>query len=321
MRFQIDEKHFDLLSVDLPPKEYQVITEPYHINVREKWFNHFMGNYSPGMSEDTVGFIDMVGDDIKVIVGMSDNFFHFLTDTLGAILEFLATADKELLSKSRFVIDACNPSFKNNKFHQMLRHVLESHGAKFVFLQGRTLQGINAKNFILLNQCLISRSAVFWYREMESFIGHVTENPFRKAFLSRRSDKVKNSDDRIDDEEALEQYFSDLGFEIVYAEQFQTMKDQAKYFSEVSTLASLTGAGLTNMIFMKPGQTVIEVVSPLLLGDEGGFHKYEMHHFYKSLSMAKNHTLICVSNLSKMWHNTSTNLDRAKHLLSTLHLF
>lgn len=106
--------------------------------------------------------------------------------------------------------------------------------------------------------------------------------PHKKFYISRSKTRPREShsfhsspdrvvqvnsrikdDKRVFNEEHLEELFSDLGFEVVYVEELDTYEDQVKLFSEAKVIAGVTGAGLSNMTFMKPGTTVIEITTPI----------------------------------------------------------
>jgi capsular polysaccharide biosynthesis protein len=127
----------------------------------------------------------------------------------------------------------------------------------------------------------------------------------KKVYLSRKSvipkdaeSILKNTDaknlsfihdERIDGEEILENFFKENGFAIVYPEDFSSFREQIGFMQEVDVLVSLTGASLTNCIFMKPGKTVIELSTTLVLGGEESLHT----HFY-DIAYAKNHNFISI---------------------------
>jgi capsular polysaccharide biosynthesis protein len=80
----------------------------------------------------------------------------------------------------------------------------------------------------------------------------------------------------------------------VYPESFETFSEQIKYFSECKVLAGISGSALSNCIFMKPGGTVIELLSVF----DSEKDMIEIHHFYRIMATAMRHLYFSVSNLS-----------------------
>lgn len=97
------------------------------------------------------------------------------------------------------------------------------------------------------------------------------------------------SDLRIDDEDVLINYFKGRGFEIVYPEDFKTFEEQAIFFNNVKTMICPSGSGMANLMFMQPGQTVVELQTPVLVGGN-----QQVHPFYVAFSWAKKHTYIAI---------------------------
>lgn len=138
------------------------------------------------------------------------------------------------------------------------------------------------------------------------------EQPYRKVILSRakvpyKSDSAFALTDeeesriepafrthlRVDDEVALEDFFREHSFEVVYPEEFETFKDQVAYMRTVKLLISLSGSGLTNQLFMKPRQTVVELSNPLINYDPNSeSHLKEFHNQYLTIAQACDHTYI-----------------------------
>ena len=120
---------------------------------------------------------------------------------------------------------------------------------------------------------------------------------------------------RIDDEKAIEEYFSSLGFEIVRPEDFSSLDEQIEFLHGVRTLVSLTSSGITNSTFMQPGQTVIELVTPITIDfpdDDNAYYSKtveELHHFYVFMSFRKKHKYIGISNEVKSAKALINNLE------------
>jgi capsular polysaccharide biosynthesis protein len=88
---------------------------------------------------------------------------------------------------------------------------------------------------------------------------------------------------------------------------FESLKDEIAYFHDVSVFAGFTGSGLTNSMFMNPGQTVIEIVCPIKFSDDPS---YEIHNFYKTISMLKKHKYVAISNINNSKENLLNDLEK-----------
>lgn len=76
----------------------------------------------------------------------------------------------------------------------------------------------------------------------------------RRIFLSRRDANRR----RLDNERELDSVLKNHGFDCVAADQL-SWKEQIDLFSSTTHLASLHGAGLSNMLAMPPGGKVLEI--------------------------------------------------------------
>lgn len=76
----------------------------------------------------------------------------------------------------------------------------------------------------------------------------------RRVYVSR----AKSYRRKVSNESELIPLLKDFGFDIVYPEDVCFM-DQVLLFSSASILVGLHGAGLTNMLFMKPGGVILEL--------------------------------------------------------------
>ena len=80
--------------------------------------------------------------------------------------------------------------------------------------------------------------------------------PFRKVYVSRRSQRVRRLVNEDDIRELLAQY----GFEIREFEGL-TVEQQVRLMTETKTFVTLHGAGLTNMLFLPAGAQVAELLN------------------------------------------------------------
>jgi hypothetical protein len=92
------------------------------------------------------------------------------------------------------------------------------------------------------------------------------------------------TNNRVDDERALEEYFQSLGFEVICPEDIKSYEDQIRLMMETRKLVSLTSAGLTSMIYMRPNGVVVELATPLIMGNPGEFQDKSIHPHYFNLS-------------------------------------
>jgi hypothetical protein len=74
-----------------------------------------------------------------------------------------------------------------------------------------------------------------------------------RLYISRRKAARK----KVENEDEIEPIIKKYGFEIVSNEEFSFL-DQISYFSKAKYLISIHGSGLTNILFMKPGSSVLE---------------------------------------------------------------
>jgi hypothetical protein len=164
-------------------------------------------------------------------------------------------------------------------------------------------------------------SAVFLKNYIEEYIVDTNVEPYRKVYLSRQAGP-NTPGFRVDSEKGLMDYFTSIGFEHTDQNHFANINDQIKFFYETKVVCGLTGSGLTNMLFMKDFQTVIELVSLMEFpgpSDEEPI-KEEIHDFYKMMAFDKKHTLINIPNVNKKHEDLtsliSTQIDTLRTLIN-----
>jgi|GEM_PF-1812984 len=91
-------------------------------------------------------------------------------------------------------------------------------------------------------------------RDIRQRLGLRHEHPGRRIYLSRAKARFR----KVVNEEALMRALGALGFETLFAEDL-TAQEQIAAFSDCEALISNHGAGLSNLLFMPQGATVIEL--------------------------------------------------------------
>ena len=86
--------------------------------------------------------------------------------------------------------------------------------------------------------------------------GETPPRPFRKVYVSRRSQRVR----RLLNEDSIQGLLTEYGFEITEFEGM-TVAEQVRLMAETQTFISIHGAGLTNMLFLPPGAQVAELLN------------------------------------------------------------
>jgi capsular polysaccharide biosynthesis protein len=251
-----------------------------------------------------------------VIMLTTANYHHFFLNLMIPALLVL----KELGGKDlHFVL--CEQAIKDRQddFDSLIVELLQENKINYTQIHDSEFDYINAKNFIPINGSDIENGIPLLYNYLIDKYSVTTKTPDKKIYVSRK--KYSSQDIRVDDEEVLENYFLAKGFQVVYPEDIATFKEQFELFNSCSTLAGLTGSGMTSLIFMQENQKVIEIVSKLMVGfnhdDDGNIvYHYDIHDWYKQFSSLKNHTHLSVSNLEKQAELVKPRLDEVFDSLS-----
>lgn len=129
----------------------------------------------------------------------------------------------------------------------------------------------------------------------EWVLKNISKKDLRKIYISRAK---SNTQKRIDDEERLERYLSDLGFYIFYPENSLSIYDQLAYFVDAEVVVSITSSGISNGLMMKPGSLLIELVTPFQFG--GSFDGIDMlHQLYSALAYSIDLNYVGIPNKTK----------------------
>lgn len=289
--------------------------------------------------KDEPGLIDLISDQPKIFIPITASFYHLYYDHFSELL-----TQYELTPDAKFIIDIT--SIKDtDPLPEYIKMV-------FKFLNQNNIDyrpiDLNANNIININN--------FYYKDLDAESYSINHPPKKlhefakryaideknktkkKVYLSRKNFSNRDlsfllkgrlpyeNDNRIDDEKRLEEYFSSLGFEIVYPEEFQTFEEQMHFFYNVDVVASLTSSGLTNACFMKPGSTVVEICTPLIsftrvgngVTDAGSVGQEELHHFYNVISTMMDHNHISIQNNNRSSEEVISKIEKNKNLKNML---
>lgn len=286
-------------DTDLFPRQY-LSGEPFAITGNLKTDEIFLN----GLESVTEDDIDIDGLGYKVLVWLQTTYYHTFLETLSVIL---MEHEKDPSMKFIILTTPNNRKFFSNHvmFIFKLFKILNIDYQVYDVLSNRK---IIIRNFgYYENIPLHQRGILLINKEIKRFVIDKDTLPTKNVYVSRKkvpirpdhftfgpskeqNDKLIFKDDyRVDDESLIEQFFIDLGFEIVYPEDFLTFEDQINYFNSVKTIASLTSAGLANALFMQKGGNMIELSTPLVVNGQSQLH---MHYAAIALSLDMNYTSI-----------------------------
>jgi hypothetical protein len=235
--------------------------------------------------------LNLVDKDNKVLVHLDGDFFPFLFQDIPGILYFYSRIKYRNFKIYIYTMkeDSVNyPSLKN-----FLIKYLTDINVKFEFLSKKDFDGISINNFVNIFSGFDPFSARLLNSKTRKYLKTYSPTPFKKVFVARN----KNLAQRIDSDERVKSFFVESGFEIIYPEQFESFIDQINYFSDCKVIAGISGSGLSNCIFMKPGGIMIELSSPLK--PDPNNYPFEYHHYYRMMANAMEHLYFSISNLSE----------------------
>lgn len=274
---------------------------------------HTLGSFcdfEPGYSPEGSSSVSFLEDNkTYVIMDSKSNYHHFLINLMMPALMVLEEISHEGL---HFVLCNLNVRSGEENFDNLVIELLQEHGISYTQVDNSEVTYLNAKNFIPINGADLDNGVPLLYNYLLNKYNMVTETPNKKIYISRKN--YSSHDIRVDNEEALENYFTEKGFQIVYPEDIPTFKEQFELFNSCSTLAALSGSGLTSLIFLQENQKVVEILTEVMVGftmsdDETKVINYGIHDHYRYMSLLKNHTYLAVLNSEKQAELVKAKLD------------
>lgn len=261
---------------------------------------------------------------VKILAKISQSFYHVVMQDLPYILDTVRKnpgAIVVLFTSRSGHIDR-NGYSAGDIFAQAVEKILISRGVRVVILPKMETLYLKMANFIIQEEepyptyHSITEVSNEFVRYCAKF--GLVEKPYRKIYVSRRdvgfraphltedviinTDYVKYVDDqRIDDPDTLEEYFRGHGFEIVCpTSDGLTFDEQLEIMREAKLLVGLTGSGLTNLVMMQDGQTVVELQTDVIGVEEvdGGDGVRELYQYapiqYPKMCIPKGHNYVMV---------------------------
>jgi hypothetical protein len=268
--------------------------------------------------------LDLRSKNKKLLINMPDNFYHCFVDLCIPILAVHSVEpDIEIVIDESFFPITDNDSLqKPPSYYDFVYEMMNNLGIKHKTIKAQDLT-IVINNFIMPSDVTFFdrflESSVFLKNYIEKYIVDTNVEPYRKVYLSRQAGP-NTPGFRVDSEKKLMEYFSGIGFEHTDQNHFANMKDQIRFFYETKIVCGLTGSGLTNMLFMKDFQTVIELVSLMEFPGPNDTEpvKEEIHDFYKMMAFDKKHTLINIPNVNKKHEDLTKLIDNQMSMLRNL---
>jgi hypothetical protein len=254
-------------------------------------FSNFKDGPAPSGSKS----LDFLNEDLIYIFCSTESmFFHYFYNIMIPALKAIESFDNK---KIHFVLDGRYKKENGDNFDHLLSELLYEKQINYTTLVGGNYEYINAKNFVVLNASYMPEGVDLLYNYLIEKYRSVISPPHKKIYISRKNQKTEEK--RIDNEEELEEFFKNKGFEVVYPEDFKTFKEQFEFFNSCHILAGISGSGLTNLMFMQKKQIVIEIVTQLEIRGSYEGIRLETHHYYKEMSAPKNHALLNIFNKEK----------------------
>ncbi len=290
--------------------------------------SHFNKEVPDVVNENAI--VEIVNRNFKGIVQIPNSYFHYFPDFIGPVFVFLENCIKHKIKKVQLIL--VEPEEKQEtvrEFRSFFEHCMGQFKDRIEVFWTTVNQAeknessadsyLRVNNSTIIEQQDIGISLDFIYESAKSFAGLSEDTvPNKKVFLSRRKDSYKDkADSRHIYEEDAERFFESIGFEVVNGESFGSLKKQIAFFDQVSVFAGYTGSGLTSSMFMKPEQTLVEVVCPIKFGKCGhdGGDEWEIHNFYKTFSVLKNHTYIAIPNVDRSKEDFLRDLEKVSKML------
>jgi hypothetical protein len=280
--------------------------------------NQYLPFLNPIVTDKTISGsynLNFVSEKEKVFIPLMPGIYHFFYDSVNA---FISQYEKH--PNALFIFDTSCLTKLDQPFLLFFKNNLNKKDISCLFIDVKKDHSFLTNNSYVMTE-VASESNNSPNKVLEFFFDELLQNsikPFRKVYVSRRGIEERDyaetivdgsshkNDTRVYDEDKLENFFKELGFDVVVPEDFVSFKDQLNYFYESKLIVSPTGGALLNALFMQNGSTVIEIVTskvnPLHMHEktDGRLQVEEvLHHFYGSLCWQKGHTYLGIQNKTR----------------------
>jgi hypothetical protein len=258
--------------------------------------------------------LNLVGNEKKIVAFVDPIFFPFLFQSLTEIVLFYSRIRNRNIKLYIYTLrDFFGKDGKEHwqKIKDFFTHYLIDVGVDFEFLDTSNFDAIKINNFLIIQKGFSPIGIKVLSSRVKKYLPESNIKPFRKVFVARKD----YLDQRIDDTNRVHEFFINAGFEIVYPESFETFLEQVNYFSECRVIAGVSGSGLSNCIFMKPGGSMIELSS--IFRPNSDSYPVEVHHYYRIMANVMKHLYLSISNFSAKsddFINNKRHLDIIKML-------
>jgi hypothetical protein len=308
----------------------RVLFSEHNFDEEVKIVNSYFDKFSEDSLKQNAPIKEIVNENFKGLVQIPNSYFHYFSDFIGIVFVFLESCIKANIKKVELVlVELQEKQAIVKEFESFFEHCMNQFKDRIEISWITVNQATTGKSLVesylrinnssIVEQQDLGVSLDFIYDSAKSFAGLSDDTvPNKKVFLSRKNDLHKDkAANRHIYEEDSEKFFESIGFEVVNGESFGSLKDQIAFFDQVSVFAGYTGSGLTSSIFMQPGQTLIEIVCPIKFGtcakDAGD--EWEIHNFYKTYSILKNHTYVAVPNVDRSKESFLKELGKVSRMI------
>lgn len=293
-------------------------------------------------SEKIGNYLDLSSNSKKIFIHMPNSIYHFFIDYAGKILK-QASLEKDL----ELIVPSYAPaeSFFDSRIYMETLDLFKSLGIKVTIVDFDKYDGIIINKVYVAPYFNVHQNyEKSLYEAALTLVDNKDVQPFRKVFLSRRymgdrqhstSDLPVKHDNRIDSHDRIEHYFRNLGYEIVVPEHFSSLKEQINFFYETKIIVSTTSSGLMNSAFMREGQTMVELQTPLIvyiprqnqIGTPSDHQALDfanmaaaeqLHYFYIKMAFQKKHKYLAINNLTRESSQIIKTIENDKYLKALL---
>ena len=229
---------------------------------------------------------DFRSDKEKLIMIFHPSIAHMLQDSFPMLAAYSELHPDHQILLLSFTDDRMKIGGRENAFGTDLLHVsvdfLQSRGVEvFIIPPGTKLLTNKAHIMGTTNQLVLkSQNVMSAVDKALEEISPGDPEASAKLYISRSRSLVRDyefpeddvnlilTDDRIFNEEALEKVFEEMGFEIVYAEEFESFLDQLAKMRTAKVIAGVSGAGLSNFMLTSEkvaNRLLVEISTPIVI--------------------------------------------------------